>query len=62
MLLVAQLKFVSLLEINFFQRKRLDYSNFIFVEENIERVKFYKVKRLINRREIARKEIKYLVR
>ena len=61
MLSVAQLKLVSI-ESNFYQRSQSIHSDSIFVENDIKRVKFYEIDFLINKCEIARRELKYLIR
>ena len=58
---VAQLKFVSF-ESNFYQRFRFNHFDSMFVENDIQRVKFYEIDFLINKREFARREFKYLIR
>ena len=47
---------------NFFRRHRFTQSNFVFVEEDIDLIKFFELKRIINKRMIARREVEYLVR
>ena len=60
--IITQLKSVSSSSTNFFRRFRFTKSNFVFVEKNINRVKFYEMKRLLNKRQTTRREIKYLVK
>ena len=47
---------------NFFSRSRLNHSNFVFVEKNIEKIKFYEIEKLLNKRQTKRRESKYLMR
>ena len=47
---------------NFFRRHRFIQSNFVFVEKNIDLIKFFELKRIINKRMIVRREIEYLVK
>ena len=61
MLFVAQLKFVSI-ELNIYQRSRFIHFDSMIVENDIKRVKFYEIDFLINKREIARRELEYLIR
>ena len=58
---VAQLKFVSS-KSDFYQRSRFNHFDSIFVEDNIQRVKSYKIDFLINKRATTRRELKYLIR
>ena len=60
--IIAQLKSISSSSTNFFRRSRFIKSNFVFVEENIDRVKFYEMKRLLNKRQTTRRKMKYLVK
>ena len=55
---VAQLKSTFSLANNFYRR----HSNFIFVENDIFIVKFFEIKRLLNKRQIKTRESKYLIR
>ena len=61
-LFIAQLKSCFDSTTNFFNRSRSNYSNSVFVEKNIERVKSYEIERLINKRQTKRRESKYLIR
>ena len=61
-LFIAQLKSCFDSTTNFFNRSRSNYSNFVFVEKDIERVKFYEIEKLINKRQTKRRESKYLMR
>ena len=47
---------------NFYRKSRFTHSDFIFVEENIELIKFFEIERLINKRQIARRDSEYFVR
>ena len=58
---MTQLKSTSSDE-NSYRRSRSIHSNFVFVEENIELIKFFEIERLINKRQIARRDSEYLVR
>ena len=58
---IAQLKLVSI-ESNFYQRSRFIHLDSMFVENDIKWVKFYEIDFLINKREIARRRSKYLIR
>lgn len=55
------MKFASFLDVDSYNRNRLDHSLFVFVEENFKCVKFYKIECLIDKRENARKD-EYLFR
>ena len=46
---------------NSFNRQRSDHFNSIFIENDITRVDFFEIKRLLNKREIARRYSKYLI-
>ena len=61
-LFIAQLKSCFDSTTNFFNRLRSNYSNFVFVKKNIERVKSYEIEKLINKRQTKRRESKYLMR
>ena len=60
--IVVQFDFVLSLDKNSFNRTRFDYSNSVFVENNIIRVKSIKIERLLNKRETTRHDSKYLIR
>ena len=47
---------------DFFRRHRFIQSDFVFVEKNIDLIKFFELKRIINKRMIIRREIKYLIK
>ena len=47
---------------NFFRRARFINSDFVYVEKNIEFVKFFELKRIINKRIIVKRNIEYLVK
>ena len=47
---------------DFFRRHRFTQSNFVFVEKNIDLIKSFELKRIINKRMIARREVEYLVK
>ena len=59
---VTQLKSCFDSVANFFSRSRSNHFDFVFVEEDIERVKSYEIERLINKRQTKRRETKYLMR
>ena len=56
------MKSTSTFHNNFFRRLKFDYSKSIFVKNDIVNVKFFEIKRFINRRQIKRRELKYLIR
>ena len=58
---MTQLKSTSFDE-NFYRKSRFIHSNFVFVEKNIELIKFFEIERLINKRQIARRDSEYFVR
>ena len=60
--IIIQLKSISSSSTNFFRRSRFTKSNFVFVERDIDRVKFYEMKRLLNKRQTIRRKIKYFVK
>ena len=59
---VTQLKLCSSFTKNSFRRHRFNNSTFIFVEENIATMKFFEIERFINKRQIKKRESKYLIR
>ena len=62
---IAQLKFSSSFDSNSYDKLRSTNSLFVFVENDIEKSKFYEINRLFNKRTIKRKReqsMKYLVR
>ena len=59
---VIQLKSTSSFSKNFFHKSRSNHSNSIYVENDIKLIKSWKVERLINKREIKRRESEYLIR
>ena len=59
---IAQLKLISSLFANFFNWFRFVKSNIVFVKNDINRVKFYKIKRFIDKRQIARRNFEYFVK
>ena len=61
-LFIAQLESVFAFSNDFFNRSRSDHSNFVFVESDIERVKFYEIDKLIDKRQTKRRDSEYLVR
>ena len=61
-LFIAQLKSVFAFSNDFFSRSRSDHSNSVFVESDIERVKFYEIDKLIDKRQTKRRDSEYLVR
>ena len=61
-LFITQLKSTLTSKNDFFQRFKSNYSNWIFVKKNTKRVKFYKIKRFVNKRQTKCCESKYLIR
>ena len=61
-LFIVQLKLTSSLHNDFFRRSKSDHSKSIFVKSDIVNVKFFEMNRFINRRQIKRRELKYLIR
>ena len=58
-------QFESSLKLNPFRRLIFNYSKSIFVENNIKKMKFYVLKRLLNKRVCRRgkrKSMKYLIK
>ena len=47
---------------NFYRKSKSIHSNFVFVEKNTELIKFFEIERLINKRQIARRDFEYFVR
>ena len=62
MLFITQLKSTSTSKNDFFQRFKSNYSNSIFVKKDTKRVKFYKIKRFVNKDQTKRCKSKYLIR
>ena len=58
---IAQLESCSSSNVNSYNRKRLDHSNFVFVKDDTKKIKSWELKVVIDKREIAR-DIEYLVR
>ena len=59
-LFVAQLKPVS--ENNFFNRSRSNHSKSIFVRDDTDKVKFYEIEEVVNKRLNDKRDTKYLIR
>ena len=59
---VAQLKSYFFFTKIFFRRHRTNNSNFVFVENNTTTIKFFEIKRFINKHQIKKRESKYLMR
>ena len=59
---ITQLKSTTSLNENFFRRFRLNQSKFVYVNDDIVRVKSWKINRLLNKRQIKRRDSKYFVR
>ena len=59
---VIQLKLCFFFSKFFFRRHRTNNSNFIFVENNITTMKFFEIERFINKRQLKKRESKYLIR
>ena len=47
---------------DFFNRSRSNQSNFVFVEKNTNQIKSWKIERFINKRQIKRRDEKYLIK
>ena len=58
---IIQLKFYFSSLFDFFDKSRSINSNFVFVENDIFQIKFYELKRLINKR-IIKRDFEYLVK
>ena len=61
-LFITQLKSISSFNVDSFQRSKSNQSNSIFVENDIEQIKFYEIKRLVNKDQIKRRDFEYLIR
>lgn len=61
MFFVAQLKLASSSN-NLFQRSISSYSNFMFIQDDTKKVKFYEIDKLVDKRNSRKRDIKYLVR
>ena len=59
---IIQLKSILSFNSDFFNRLRFIESNFVVVKSDIDKVKLYKIKRLFNKQQTARCEIKYLMK
>ena len=59
---IAQLKSCFDSTKDFFRRHRFTQSNSVFVEKNIDLIKFFELKRIINKRMIVRREVEYLIK
>ena len=59
---IAQLKSYFVFFDDFFRKFKFNQSNFVFVEKNIVNVKFFEIKRFINKRQIKKKKSKYLIK
>ena len=60
--IITQFESMSSFEADFFRRSRFIQSDSVFVENDIFRVKFYEIERLINKKKFTREKKKYLVR
>ena len=60
--IIAQLEFVSSSFTNFFNRSRFIKLDTVFVKNDINRVKFYEIKRFFDKRRIARRSFEYFVK
>ena len=58
---VVQLKKCFSSSTNFFNRLRLNYSNLMYVNDDTFIVKFFEIIRIINKREIKKRNTKYFV-
>ena len=61
-LFIVQLESIFAFSNDFFSRSRSDHSNSVFVENDIERVKFYEIDKLIDKRQTKRRDSEYFVR
>ena len=59
---ITQLKLYSTFSTNFFRKSRFINSNFVFVENDTTQIKFYELKRLINKRMIVKRNVEYFVK
>ena len=59
---ITQLKSTTSSNENFFRRLRSNQSEFVYVNDDIARVKSWEIDRLLNKRQIKRRDSKYLVR
>ena len=61
-LFIVQLESVFAFSDDFFSRSRSNHSNFVFVENDIERVKFYEIDKFIDKKQTKRRNSEYFVR
>ena len=61
-LFVVQLKLIFDLTTNFFARSRSNQLNFVFIKNDIDQMKSFEIKRIINKRQTTRRDSKYFVR
>ena len=61
-LFIAQLESISAFSDDSFSRSRSNHSDFVFVESDIERVRFYEIDKLIDKRQTKRRNSEYLMR
>ena len=61
-LFIAQLESISVSIENFFKRHKIESFESIFVESDTNKIKFFEIERLMNKRQIARRDSKYLIR
>ena len=61
-LFIAQLESISVSIENSFRRHKIESLEFIFVENDTNKIKFFEIERLMNKRQIARRDSKYLIR
>ena len=59
---MIQLKLISLFNNDFFNQLRFIESNFVVVKDDIDKIKLYKIKQLLNKRQTVRRKIKYLIK
>ena len=61
-LFIVQLKSIFAFSNDFFNRSRSNHSNSVFVESDIECVKFYEIDKLVDKKQTKRRDSEYLVR
>lgn len=61
-LFIAQLESISSSNENSFRRHKIESFDFVFVENDTNKIKSYEIERLVNKRQIARRDSKYLIR
>ena len=61
-LFIIQLESIFVFSNDFFSRSRSNHSNFVFVENDIERVRFYEIHKFIDKKQTKRRDNEYFVR